>query len=52
MTFESGIIPEDWRSAVIAPLYNGKQERIECENCRGLLSFVRKMYTGLLIDSP
>ena len=23
MAFESGAVPEDWRSAVIAPLYKG-----------------------------
>ena len=30
MTFESGVVPEDWRSAVIVPLYMGKGERNEC----------------------
>ena len=30
MAFESGV-PEDWRSAVIAPLYKGKEERTECK---------------------
>ena len=29
MSFESGVLPEDWRSAVIAPLYKGKGERTE-----------------------
>ena len=24
MVFESGFVPEDWRSAVIVPLYEGK----------------------------
>ena len=24
MDFESGVVPEDWRSAVIVPLYKGK----------------------------
>ena len=27
MTFESGVVPEDWRSAVIVPMYKGKGER-------------------------
>ena len=27
MAFESGVVPEDWRSAVIVPLYKGKGER-------------------------
>ena len=25
MAFESGVLPEDWRSAVIVPLYKGKE---------------------------
>ena len=30
MAFESGVVPKDWRSGMIAPLYKGKGERIEC----------------------
>ena len=42
MAFESGVEPEDWRPAVIVPLYKGKGERIECKNCKSfsLLSFI------------
>ena len=36
MAFESGGVPEDWRSAVIVPLYKGKEERTECNNYRGI----------------
>ena len=32
MTFESGVVPEDWRSAVIVPMYKGKGERTESKN--------------------
>ena len=32
MTFESGIVPEDWKSAVVVPLYKGRGERTECKN--------------------
>ena len=32
MAFESVVVPEDWRSAVIVPLYKGKGERTECSN--------------------
>ena len=32
MAFKNGFIPEDSRSAVIAPLYKGKGERTECKN--------------------
>ena len=35
MALESGVGPEDWRSAVIVPLYKGKGERTECSNYRG-----------------
>ena len=31
MALES-VVPEDWRSAVIVPLYKGKGERNECMN--------------------
>ena len=48
MAFESGVVPEDWRSAVIVPLYKGKGEKSECKNYRGisLLSVVGKIYAG------
>ena len=52
MAFENGIIPEDWRSAVIAPLYKDKGERTECKNYGGisLLTVVGKIYVGILVD--
>ena len=42
MAFESGVVPEEWRSAVITPLNKGKGERREYHNYRGisLLSIV------------
>ena len=33
-TFESGVMPEDWRSAVIIPLYKGTRDRNDCQNYR------------------
>ena len=51
MAFESGVVPEDWRSAVIVSLYKGKGERTECKNHRGIsLSMVGKIYAGILVD--
>ena len=52
MTFEGGIGPEDWRSAVICSLYKGKGERTECSNYRGisLLSVVGKVFAGIIED--
>ena len=32
MTIESCVAPEDWRSAVIVPLYKGRRERTESKN--------------------
>ena len=45
MAFERGVVPEDWRYAVIVPVYKDKEERTECKNYRGisLLSVVGKM---------
>ena len=40
MAFESSAVPEDWRSAVIVPLYNVKGERTECKNFRGISMLV------------
>ena len=52
MAFESSVGPEDWRSAVIAPLYKGKGEKTKCSNYRGisLLSMIGKIYAGILVD--
>ena len=52
MTFKSSDAFEDWRSAVVVPLYKGKGERNVCKNCRGicLLSVVGKIYAGILVD--
>ena len=36
MAFESGVMPEDWRYAVIVPLYKGKEERTESKKYRGI----------------
>ena len=36
MAFESGIVPEDCRSAVIVPLYKGKGEKRECSKYKGI----------------
>ena len=52
MAFESGVVPEDLRSAVIVPLHNSKEEIIKCKNYRGisLLSGVSKIYLDILVD--
>ena len=42
MAFESDVLPEDWRSAVIVPLFKGKREKTKCKNYKDskLLSVV------------
>ena len=52
MAFESDVVPEDLRSAVIVPLHKDKGEMIKCKNYRGiiLLSGVSKIYADILVD--
>ena len=40
-------VPEDWRSAIIAPLHKSKGERTECSNYRNM---VGKICTRILVD--
>jgi hypothetical protein len=48
-----GNAPEDWRSAIVVPLFNGKGDKKECKNYRGisLLSTPGKLYRRVLIES-
>ena len=48
MSFNSGVVPENWRSAVIVRLYKSKGERTECKNYRIITSVVGKIYAGIL----
>ena len=51
MAFKSSVVSEDWRSAVIVPMYKGKGERAECKNYRSIsLSVVGKIYARILVD--
>ena len=46
MVFESGVVPEDWGSALIVPLYKGNGERIECKNdFRAVRGYVDQIFT-------
>ena len=51
MAFESGGVPEDWRIAVIVPLYKSKGKMTKCKNNRGisLFSMVGKIYVRILV---
>ena len=44
--FASSIVPVDWVSACVVPLYKGKGDKWDCSSCRGisLLSVVGKVY--------
>ena len=41
VTFESGVVPEDWRYAVFVPPYKGKGEKTE-GRIIGLLAWLKK----------
>ncbi len=43
-------MPEDWKKAIIVPIYKGKGKREECKSCRGisLLSVPREIYGRIL----
>ena len=51
MSYENGVVPEDWGCAVIVPLYKDKGENTECKNHRGinLLSVVGKICARILV---
>ncbi len=50
LAWEQSKVPEDWRKAIIVPLYQGKGNREECNNYRGisLLSVPGKIYGRIL----
>ncbi len=50
LAWEQSKVPEDWRKAIIVPLYKGKCNRDECNNYRGisLLSVPGKIYGRIL----
>jgi Reverse transcriptase (RNA-dependent DNA polymerase)/Endonuclease-reverse transcriptase len=49
--FKSGRAPEEWKCAVIVPLYKGKGDKYDCKNYRGisLLSVTGKLYGRMVI---
>ena len=49
--FETERVPRDWRGASIVPLYEGKGDRCECSNSRGisLLSAVGTLHGRVLM---
>ena len=36
LNFDMGVVPMDWRSACIVPLYKGNGDKCECSNSRGI----------------
>ena len=51
LSFDMGVVPIHWRGACIVPLYEGKGDKCECSNSRGisLLSVVGKLFGRVLI---
>ena len=52
MAFESCVVPEDWKPAVIVPLHKGRGERNEYRNYRdiSLLTVDGKIYAEISVD--
>ena len=50
-SFDTGVVPMDWRGACIVPLYKGKGDKCECSisRCISLLSVVGKLFGRVLI---
>ena len=53
IAFESGVVAEDWKSAVFVLLNKGKGENTECMNYKSinLFSVVGRTYAQILIKS-
>ena len=52
LSFDMVALPMDWHGACIVPLYEGKGDKCECSNSRGisLLSVVGKVFGKVLIE--
>ncbi len=50
--WKKGEVPDDWKKAIIVPLYKGKGSRSECSSYRGisLLSVPGKVYERILTE--
>ncbi len=50
--WKKGEVPDDWKKAIIVPLYKGKGSRSECSSHRGisLLSVPRKVDGRILTE--
>ncbi len=50
--WKKGEVPDDWKKAIIVPLYKGKGSRSECSNYRGisLLSIPGKVYGRIFTE--
>ena len=52
MAFESGVLPEDRRSALLVPLYKGKGESTGCMNYRGISLLMLYIDSGVRHHVP
>ncbi len=51
-SYEKGDVPDDWKEAIIVPLYKGNGSRSDCSSYRGisLLSVPGKVYGRILTE--
>ncbi len=52
LAWRQGVVPDEWKKAVIVPLHKGKGNKDECNNYRGisLLSVPGTIYGRILIE--
>ena len=52
-TWNTGIIPTDWKRGLVVPVWEGKGDRQDCNNYRGvtLLSVLGKVFAKIILDS-
>ena len=50
--WSTGIIPTDWRSGLVVPLWKGKGDCQDCDNYRGvmILSVPDKVFARIILD--
>ena len=51
-TWNTGIIPTDWKRGLVVPLWKGKGDRQDCNKYRGvtLLSVLGKVFSRIILD--
>ena len=51
-TWNTGILPTDWKRGLVVPLWKGKGDRQDCNNYRGVMLFSvpGKVFAQIILD--